>query len=102
MTIFDDVAATIELGSPSARKGGRDPRWPYVPVIVYAGTPESPKGYTGQVRGLAYATRDEAVDAAERSIVATRASLARKLADPRHRALREQYGLPRELDDVEG
>lgn len=91
---FEDVAAAAanaDLGSPTAAKRGRNPRWPYVPVLTLAG------GRTQQLRGLAYATREEAVGRAEREIAAMRASLARRLLVPRHRALREQFGLPREL-----
>lgn len=51
--------------------------------------------------GVAYATRDEAIAAAERHIDALRSSLAVKLANPGARLLREQYGLPRELSEVD-
>lgn len=78
------------MTTASARKGGRDPRWPWVPVIRRG-------DHTAQVKGMAFATRDEAVDYAQLVLDAEAASLARKLADPRYRALREQHGLPREL-----
>ncbi len=91
MTGFERVAATAEFGEPYARKTGRDRRWPYVPVVVLA------NGSHSQVLGLAYATRPEALAAAERHIAEWRADLARKLAEPRYRALRVHYGLPAEL-----
>lgn len=91
MTIYEDVANGIDLGQATAVKRGRDPRWPYVPVIDH-GT------YTSQVRGLAFATRAEAIEAAAAHIEANRTNIAVMLAQPRHRALREQYGLPREIE----
>ncbi|RDI17260.1 hypothetical protein DEU38_12396 [Rhodococcus sp. AG1013] len=93
---FQDVAtaaANADLGSPGAVKRGRNSRWPYVPILELTG------GRAQQLRGLAYATRGEAVARAEREIAAARASLARRLLVPRHRALREQFGLPRELPE---
>lgn len=77
-------------GKPTAVKRGRNPRWPYVPVIDH-GT------HTEQIVKRAFATRDEAIACAARVIEGRAADLARKLADPRYRALREQYGLPREI-----
>jgi hypothetical protein len=100
-SIFHSIAQSADFGTPSARKTGRDPRWPYVPVIVHEGTPKCPKGFTQQILGLAFETRVEAVDAASVHIEGLRVDLEAMLAEPRHRALREQYGLPRELSEVE-
>lgn len=50
-----EAAAECDFGKPSARKSGRNPKWPYVPVIV------SPTGRTTQIRMRAFATRAEAV-----------------------------------------
>lgn len=86
-----NAAANADLGTPSARKSGRRTEWPYVPVVVIG-------GHDRQLLGLAYATRDEALDVATRHIAAERAALARKLAEPRFRALRDAHGLPRELE----
>lgn len=102
MATIEEVAAAADFGIPTARKTGRDPRWPYVPVIrptVSELDRPGPPGHR-QVLGVAYATRDEAIAAAARHIEALRASLAVKLANPGARLLREQYGLPRELADV--
>lgn len=88
---IERAAATAAFGSPTATKRGRNPQWPYVPVIDHG-------CYTSQIKGLAYATRTEAIDAAKRHVAQCQADLARKLAEPRHRALREQYGLPREIE----
>lgn len=103
MTTTIDLAARIEqivaakdFGQASARKSGRNPAWPYVPVVIH--TDEcGRRSVINPVRGLAYATRAEAVERAERSIAFWRADLAEKLANPRHRAQRESYGLPREI-----
>lgn len=97
---IERVVADLDLGTPSARKGGRRDEWPYVPVVVSNST--APGGGVGtgqvsQVKGLAYATRAEAVAAAERYIEAQRAILATHLGERQYRALREQYGLPREI-----
>ena len=90
MTTPDRVAAAADFGQPSALKRGRNPKWPYVPVILHGSRQE-------QVRALAFVSRDEAVAAATTTIEARRQDLRQKLADPRYRALRQQHGLPREL-----
>jgi hypothetical protein len=89
-TQIEQAAAAADFGEPTARKAGRDTRWPYVPVLLV-------EGRQAQIRGLAYETRAEAVEAAERHITAARRTLAARLAEPRCRALREQYGLPRDI-----
>ncbi len=83
------------FGSPSARKSGRRAEWPYTPVVVT--TYESGNVHRQQVLGKAFATREEAVDHARAVIARHRGMIAEKLADRRYRALREQFGLPREL-----
>ena len=84
------IAALGYFSRATAVKRGRRSEWPYVPVIDH-GT------HTEQLRGRAYATRAEAVEFAHKSILARREALQRKLRDPRYRALREMYGLPREI-----
>lgn len=91
---IERVVASLDLGTPTARKAGRNPSWPYVPIVKVS---DAGLHQTSQIKGLAYATREEAVKVAERHIEALRASLARKLATPSYRALREHYGLPREI-----
>lgn len=98
MTVDELIAealADVDLGRPHALKRGRNPRWPYVPVILDAA------GGQDQIRARAYATRAEALAAAQRHLDALRASIAARCADRRHRALREQHGLPRELAGLE-
>lgn len=79
----------------SAQKRGRNPQWPYVPVIIH----DLPQGGTRQEQILktAFATRDEAVQWAKHNIDARKAELAALLVSPRHRAVREQHGFPRDL-----
>lgn len=87
------VLATVDamdLGKPSAAKRGRRSEWPYVPVVDH-GT------RTQQIKGRAYATRDEAVACATRSIEHVRRLLVRRILDPRERALREHHNLPTEI-----
>jgi hypothetical protein len=88
---IEQVVADTNFGVASARKRGNDPRFPYVPVIEHGERTANP------IRGRAYATREEAVSSAERAIERRRQALAEQLAAPRYRALREAYGLPREL-----
>jgi hypothetical protein len=77
-----------EHGKASAAKRGRRAEWPYVPVIIHG---EYPFERTEQIRAKAFANRPDALAYAERVIEARREALARKLADPRHRALRAQH-----------
>lgn len=84
----------------TAVKRGRRPEWPYVPVLVYGPTEGTPAGYTAQIKGKAFADRDEAVAFAQGHIDRMTSTLAARLALPAHRALREQYGLPRELAEA--
>ncbi|MGV9679090.1 hypothetical protein ACWDSJ_27730 [Nocardia sp. NPDC003482] len=90
----DHVVAHVDFGAAAAAKRGRNPAYPYVPVVKWDldGQPR-----TTQLKGLAYKTREEAVARAQRQIDAERAGLARKLRERGYRALRESYGLPREL-----
>ena len=92
------AAAAADLGIPASRKSGRNPRWPYVPVVVT--TDEAGVTRTAIIRKRAFATSAEAVEYATRHIDSLRSSLARRLADPRLRALRELHGLPRNLTDT--
>lgn len=82
-----EAAAECDFGKPSARKSGRNPKWPYVPVIV------SPTGRTTQIRMRAFATRAEAVAYSETYIAAARAKLEADLAKPNMRALRRHHGV---------
>lgn len=98
------VAAAVAaecFGRATARRSGRDPRWPWVAVIDHGTQATGVHAqYTETVRGKAFVDRDAAVACAERVIAARRAILAGKLLDARYRSLREQYGLPRELGEV--
>lgn len=96
------ITAAVEAAAfptPTARKTGRDPRWPYVPVLILPGQPDE-RVVTQQIRGKAFATRDEAVAHAAAVVEAMRLQLAKDLAKPGYRAMRQQYGLPREIAEV--
>ena len=102
MTLAEQILAaadTADFGTATAAKRGRNPKWPYVPVIRVA---DQGKHQTTQIKGKAFATREEAVTYAQRCIDQARKVLAFQLADPRMRALREYHGLPRELPTQEG
>lgn len=90
---IDTITANHNFGQPTAAKRGRNPKWPYVPVIA-TDSPLGPR--TTQLRGLAYATRQEATQRAADQITSWRAQMAKDLAHPNKRAFREQHGLPRD------
>lgn len=94
--LADQIAAAVaraDFGTPSARKRGRNPKWPYVPIIERGDRQR-------QILVRAFATRDEAVEHAASCIEQNKAQLAKQLGERRFRALREQHGLPRELPDT--
>lgn len=77
-------------GTASSAKRGRNPRFPFVPIIKYS---ERGAVKTRQIRGKAFATADEAVAHAVKCIEAMKRRHAGRLADPRHRTLREHYSI---------
>jgi hypothetical protein len=85
------LVSALDFGTASAVKRGRNPAFPYVPIIDHGDRTENP------ARGNAFKTRAEAVAEAQRCIDARREHLRRTLAEPRMRALREQHGLPRDI-----
>lgn len=91
---LEDVVASRDFGTASAAKRGRNPEFPYVPIVNLPQGPQS-VALTQQIRGLAYATREEAVASAQRHIDAAKRQFAKDLCMPNKRALREHYGLPR-------
>lgn len=90
------VAATRATITPTARKTGRTAALPYVPVLRYQPADGS-RGWVQQIRGVSYATREEAIAKAERRLRVQMTVLAAQLREPLYRALREYHGLPREL-----
>lgn len=98
-----DAIKDVDLGTASARKSGRNSRFPYVPIVKLAGVDSIGQGtaQTRQLLGKAFANREQAVEYAQMHLDALRDDLAERLAIPRHRALREQYGLPRDLVPAE-
>jgi hypothetical protein len=94
-----DRARSADTRRASAAKRGRNPRFPFVPIWTY--TDEAGGRRTkNPMHRRAYATRDEAVAVAEVLLDREYDLLARRLADPGNRALREHHGLPRELADL--
>lgn len=85
--------ASKSWGIATSVKRGRNPAFPYVPVIDH-----SDEGIhrtrTEQILGKAFVTRSEAVEYAASVIEARKALLAKSLAEPRMRALRKAHGLP--------
>lgn len=98
---FEAAVARAQWGRPTAAKRGRNPEYPWVPVIDYgAQVTGVHTTRTRQVRAVAFRTRDEAVDCAARTIADQQQTLLDQLQVARCRALREYHGLPRELADV--
>jgi hypothetical protein len=87
---IDAIVAAEDFGRPHAQKRGRNPSWPYVPVVMHGERQE-------QITGCAYATREEALAMAEKTLTFRRDMLRKRLGDRSCRSLREQYGLPREI-----
>jgi hypothetical protein len=94
------VNAQWQEESPSDAKRGRNPKFPYVPVINYIVRATGDKRTQNPAKGLAFATREEAVAKAQSYIIGTREQTAFKMTLHRYRALREQYGFASELKDV--
>lgn len=92
-TVEEAVVACYGHYRAEAAKRGRNPAWPYVPVIRWS---DSGYGQTQQIQGKAFATRDEAVAYAGRYIDALKSKMAANLAEPRCRALRRQWGVDEE------
>jgi hypothetical protein len=93
---IEAAVARAIIGTPDAVKRGRTQAWPYVPIIRLNHATGFAK--TQQIMGKAFAAREEAIAYAARVIEARRADMRQKLIDPRYRALREQFGLPREIE----
>jgi hypothetical protein len=89
---IETVVASVHFGTATAAKRGRNPKWPYVPIIDRS--EDRVRQSTEQLQGFAFETREEAILFAERTMARRREMLAYHLAQPRYRLLREQYGLP--------
>lgn len=89
--------ANQTFGVARARKRGRNPRWPYVPVVFHPEPGRPDAGYEKQILGNAYATREEALACAELHIDTARHGFRYRLQQPKYRALRGQWGLPQEI-----
>lgn len=90
------VAAAQDFGKASAAKRGRNPEYPYVPIIDY-GHSRVATSKTQQIRGYAFPDRALALAHAEKTIEFRRSELVKRLKEPRYRALRESFGLPAEV-----
>jgi hypothetical protein len=100
MTLTQDierVVAGFDFGVATAAKRGRNPKFPYVPIIKFSTGGIHGDGWTKQIKMVAYVTREEAVAAAQSCIDQNRVRMAQRLANPAHRAERAQYGLPWEI-----
>ena len=82
----------------TAVKRGKNPRWPYVPVVkntditVWRGQTHNP------AKGEAFATREEAIARAQAILEARRAADRALFLEPlRGRAMRRYHGLPMEI-----
>lgn len=90
---IEEAVTKLVIGEATAVKRGRDPRWPYVPVIRYP-------THTMQLRNRAFATASEAKDCAATALENLRDLRRQQLLMPGQRALRESVGLPREVERI--
>lgn len=97
---IEEAVARASFGVPSARKSGRNQRWPYVPTVVTE-DPETGTQSVSQIPKRAFATRKEAVTYAALHVKRCRERLAADLANPRMRALRRQFGVAESEVDPE-
>lgn len=93
MPTAQEAAVVANLGVASARKSGRNPKYPHVPVVRHTEGGVRGDGYDEQILGRAYMTRAEAVAHAQAVINQRRSDLGGKLLNPRYRALRAQHGV---------
>lgn len=93
-TIDEAVQECFAGHVAAARKAGRNPRYPYVPIIKTPDTFVPGKLREAQIRGRAHATRDAALACAENQIDRFRKNMREKLSDPTYRVYREQWGVP--------
>lgn len=98
MKTVEQALDEMNFGEPEAVKRGRRAEWPYVPVLRFHA---HGKHQTTQIKGFAYATREEAIEKATKQVAFLRQHYAERLRDPRYRALRLQYGLPQEAADLQ-
>jgi len=87
----EETLAAQHWPEPSAVKRGRNPLFPYVPVLIYVGRTTNP------ARGRAFPDRASAIAFAQQCLDANKDRLRRAFNDPRCRATRRHYGLPEEL-----
>ena len=84
---------------PGAAKRGRNPRLPYVPLIRWTDETGTRRSVNPE-RGKAFGTREEALDFAAKELEYRRFYIAVSLAMPSQRKFREEFGLPRDLDEL--
>lgn len=94
---IDSLMDNMNLGTASAAKRGRNPTYPYVPVIKRTSDDGIRDTTQNPTRRVAYATREEAVAEAQRHIDAVRESMRIKLKQPGTRAWRKSFGLPENI-----
>jgi hypothetical protein len=94
----ETIVATMDLGKASALKRGHNPVFPYVPIVLHTNphcADFAPR--QEQILGRAFIEREAAIECARKVIEARREHYRRQFNRRGCRALREQYGLPREL-----
>jgi hypothetical protein len=93
--IADESAARHKA---TARKRGRNPKYPYVPIIEYTNDVGTVQEH--QLRAVAFVTRAEAVAHAQRQIEADRARFEGLLLESsgRGRSNRRFHGLPEDIE----
>lgn len=89
----EEAVALVDFGKASAAKRGRNPKFPYVPIVKHAPAWDGAVARTEQILLRAFGTREEAVEYAAKVISSRRDHLLARLRKPQFRALREQHGV---------
>lgn len=97
MKTVEQVVGEMNFGEPEAVKRGRRAEWPYVPVLRFH---DCGNHQTTQIKGRAFATREEALECARKHVENLRLHYAKRLRERGCRALRIQHGLPQEAADL--
>jgi len=92
------VAHRLSTMTASAAKRGKNPDFPFVPIVI-----DTRDGRTyNPAKGLAFAYRENAVSVAQDTIDESAIRHYSIATAGGHRAARERVGLPRELTDIVG
>jgi hypothetical protein len=108
ITSLDNLVSAIQAvvndmyagHTATAAKRGKNPKFPYVPLLKITPKDGSRGRTTNPTQGVAYATREEAIAKAQQCLDSYRYVRAHTMLRPSHRAERDYHGLPRDITDI--